>query len=109
MTGGRGAGPDGVAFSTHGGPGSLYAETEQMRAVAAGREVPLDGLDPAAALDRAIADSPADLRPRLRALITERGDPGALLTPEHLDALERVGVAASAALLLDLARAVGEA
>ncbi|MBB5849764.1 hypothetical protein [Micrococcus endophyticus] len=38
MTGGRAAGPDGVAFSTHGGPGSLYAETEQMRAVAAGHD-----------------------------------------------------------------------
>lgn len=79
------------------------------RAVAAGRDVPLDGLDPAAELDRAIADSPTDLRPRLRALISEGGDPGALLTPEHLDALERVGVAASAALLLDLAREEGRA
>jgi EmrB/QacA subfamily drug resistance transporter len=77
------------------------------RAVAAGGDVTLDGLDPAAELDRAIADSPADLRPRLRALIAQGGDPGALLTPEHLDALERVGVAASAALLLDLAHEDG--
>lgn len=73
------------------------------RAVAAGQDVALDGLDPAAALDRAIAGSPADLRPRLRALIAGGGDPGALLTPEHLDVLEHVGMAASAALLLDLA------
>ncbi|HEX6041863.1 MDR family MFS transporter [Longimicrobium sp.] len=69
--------------------------------LAVGHDVPLAGLDPVAELERAIADSPADLRPRLRALVSEGGDPGALLTPEHLAVLERVGVAASAAVLLD--------
>jgi len=73
-------------------------------ALSAGQEVPLQGVDPSQELERAIAASPADLRPRLRALITERGDPAALLTPEHLEVLERVGAAASAAVLLDLAR-----
>ncbi|QZY83838.1 hypothetical protein K7G68_09815 [Micrococcus luteus] len=38
MTGGRGAGPGAVAFSTHGGPGSIYAEAEEMRVVAGRHE-----------------------------------------------------------------------
>jgi EmrB/QacA subfamily drug resistance transporter len=77
-------------------------------ALAAGADVRLDGLDPARELERAIAAAPADLRPRVRALVAEGGDPAALLTPEHLDVLERVGAAASAALLLDLAREDGD-
>jgi EmrB/QacA subfamily drug resistance transporter len=76
--------------------------TAGLRArLAVDRDLPLEGLDPVRELERAIADSPADLRPRLRAMISERGDPGAMLTPEHLAVLERVGVAASAAVLLD--------
>jgi EmrB/QacA subfamily drug resistance transporter len=83
-------------------------ETRGLRAaLAAGGDVPLDALDPARAFERAVAASPADLRPRLRALVAEGGDPGAALTPEHLAVLERIGVAASAALLLDLAREQG--
>jgi EmrB/QacA subfamily drug resistance transporter len=77
------------------------------RAPAFGRDDSADAseaLDPLRELERAIAAAPADLRPRLRSLITEGGDPGAMLTPEHLEVLERVGVAASAALLLDRAR-----
>ena len=38
MTGGRGASPGAVAFSTHGGPGSIYAEAEEMRVVAGRHE-----------------------------------------------------------------------
>lgn len=83
------------------GEGEDGAAPERLRHRLAGGEGPLAGVDPVAELERAIADAPADLRPRLRALIAEGGDPGALLTPEHLAVLERVGVAASAAVLLD--------
>lgn len=63
----------------------------------------LVGLDPVAALERASAERPAGLPDRLRTLVAQETlKPGAVLTPADLQALERVGVILSAALLLDL-------
>lgn len=62
------------------------------------------GLDPVREFERALADRPPQLREHLRELVERpgpRSGPG--LTPDDLEALERIGVAASAALLLDLA------
>ena len=54
--------------------------------------------------ERALADRPPELRAHLRLLVESPGRrPEAVLTPDDLEALERIGVAASAALLLDLA------
>ncbi len=60
-------------------------------------------LDPVREFERALAGRPPELREHLRALM-ERQAPGGepALTPDDLEALERIGVAASAALLLDL-------
>jgi hypothetical protein len=51
---------------------------------------------------------PAEMRDRLRAVAAagERGSQ--VLTPDDLDSLERLGIAASAALLLDLGSADGQ-
>lgn len=67
MTGGRSGGAGVVGFSTHGGPGSVYAETEQMREVAgrhvraAGEALRVAGVaeDAVASLVRAPRVSPA--------------------------------------------------
>ncbi|HEX7241675.1 MAG TPA: MDR family MFS transporter [Longimicrobiaceae bacterium] len=72
----------------------------------------LAGLDPVREFERALADRPPEMRDRLRRLVeSPRGSQGAGLTPDDLDSLERIGVAVSAALLLDLAerRRGGEA
>ncbi len=62
------------------------------------------GLDPVLEFERALADRPPELRAHLRLLVENPGHaPEAVLTPDDLEALERIGVAASAALLLDLA------
>ena len=63
----------------------------------------LEGLEPRAEYERAVAGSPDELRDHLRLLITdEEKEASAVLTPADLDTLERIGIAASAALLLDL-------
>ncbi|HEX8276576.1 MAG TPA: MDR family MFS transporter [Longimicrobiaceae bacterium] len=71
----------------------------------------LAGLDPVREFERALADRPPELRTHLRQLVESAGrrsEPA--LTPDDLEALERIGVAAAAALLLDLAaRRSGEA
>ncbi|MEW5931646.1 MAG: MDR family MFS transporter [Gemmatimonadota bacterium] len=71
----------------------------------------LAGLDPVREFERALADRPPELRTHLRQLVESAGrrsEPA--LTPDDLEALERIGVAAAAALLLDLsARRGGEA
>ena len=56
-----------------------------------------------AEFEHALAARPAEMRDRLRAVVAagERGSQ--VLTPDDLDSLERLGIAASAALLLDLA------
>ncbi len=58
-------------------------------------------LDPTAQFERALEDAPPGLRGRLRAIVETR-NPVALLSVADLAALERIGMAASAALLLDL-------
>jgi EmrB/QacA subfamily drug resistance transporter len=80
------------------------AEDGVLRRLSEGDTVLLDGLSPTAEYERAVQGSPPDLRPRLRQLIESGGDPSRHLTPEHIEVLERVGVAATAALLLDLSR-----
>jgi EmrB/QacA subfamily drug resistance transporter len=59
------------------------------------------GLDPAAQFERALSDAPPGLRGRLRAVVEAQSSVVAL-SPADLTALERIGMAASAALLLDL-------
>ena len=73
--------------------------------LARGEPVRLGGMDPVAEFERALAARPAEMRDRLRAMVAagERGSQ--VLTPDDLDSLERLGIAASAALLLDLASA----
>ena len=73
--------------------------------LARGEPVRLGGMDPVAEFERALAARPAEMRDRLRAVVAagERGSQ--VLTPDDLDSLERLGIAASAALLLDLTSA----
>lgn len=71
---------------------------------AAGAGAWLADLDPVLEFERALADRPPELRAHLRQLVESPGRRAeAVLTPDDLEALERIGVAASAALLLDLA------
>jgi EmrB/QacA subfamily drug resistance transporter len=63
----------------------------------------LDALDPEAEFQRALADNPPALQAKLRSLVTSGKDPAALLNPGDVEALERVGIVVSAALLLDAA------
>lgn len=61
-------------------------------------------IDAQAEFERALAERSPELRQRLGRLLTEReADPAVVLTPDDLAALERIGVAMAAALLLDLA------
>lgn len=69
----------------------------------------LNGLDPAAAFERALAERPTEMPDRLRALVADEGvPPTAILTPGDLHTLERISAAVSAALLLDQAEAGAE-
>ena len=67
-----------------------------------GEPVRLGGIDPLAEFDRAMSSRPAEMVERVRAAVLTDQSPSAVLTPADLDALERIGIAASAALLLDL-------
>ncbi|HET7234703.1 MAG TPA: DHA2 family efflux MFS transporter permease subunit [Longimicrobium sp.] len=68
----------------------------------------LGRIDPLAEFDRAVAARPAEMRTRLREVVGDGGTrPSAVLTPADLDSLERIGIAASAALLLDLSSGDG--
>ncbi|HEX8692166.1 MAG TPA: MDR family MFS transporter [Longimicrobium sp.] len=75
-----------------------------VQAALSGGSVRPASLEPRSEFERALADSPGELRERLRALVTGGAgrSPAAVLTPADLETLERIGVAASAALLLDL-------
>lgn len=73
-------------------PGEPCPEMERM-----------EGLDPLAEFEAALAARPSELREHVRALLTDPTQrPESVLTPADLDTLERIGVAVSAALLLDL-------
>ncbi len=68
----------------------------------------LDSLDARAALDRVIAERPSGLPDRLDSLLVQADlPPREVLTPPDVDALERVGIILSVALLMDRAERLG--